>query len=99
MVMPEQMRQTDVAVIGGGIVGLACALELARQGVKVCVLERDRVGYGCSKGNAGWLTPALALPLAVPGQWRKALKWLADPQSPFYIRPRADLKLLTWLVG
>lgn len=97
--MPEQMRKTDVVVIGGGIVGLACALELARRGVKVCVLERDRVGYGCSKGNAGWLTPALALPLAVPGQWRKALKWLADPQSPFYIRPRADLKLLTWLVG
>jgi D-amino-acid dehydrogenase len=97
--MPEQMRQSDVTVIGGGIVGLACALELARRGVKVCVLERDRVGYGCSKGNAGWLTPALALPLAVPGQWRKALKWLADPQSPFYIRPRADWRLLTWLVG
>jgi D-amino-acid dehydrogenase len=99
MVMPEQMRQTDVAVIGGGIVGLACSLELARRGVKVCVLERDRVGHGCSKGNAGWLTPALALPLAVPGQWRKALRWLADPQSPFYIRPRADLKLITWLMG
>ena len=57
----------DVAIIGGGVVGVACALELARRGASVTVLERDRVGHGCSRGNAGWLTPSLAKPLAAPG--------------------------------
>ncbi|MCP4900323.1 MAG: FAD-dependent oxidoreductase [bacterium] len=99
MVLNERMSRADVAVIGGGVIGLACALELARRGVSVCVLERDRVGRGCSYGNAGWLTPSLAVPLAAPGQWRKALRWLLDPESPFYIRPRADLKLVSWLIG
>ncbi len=95
--MHEQSRQTDVAVIGGGVVGLACALELAREGASVCVLERDRIGGACSYGNAGWLTPSMALPLARPGQIHKVMRWLLDPESPFYIRPRADPALVAWL--
>jgi D-amino-acid dehydrogenase len=91
--------RADVAVIGGGVVGVACALELARRGAAVIVLERDRVGRGCSYGNAGWLTWSLALPLAAPGQMWKAARWLLDPESPFYIRPRPDPALAAWLVG
>ncbi|HZW09608.1 MAG TPA: FAD-dependent oxidoreductase, partial [Phycisphaerales bacterium] len=90
---------SEVAVIGGGVVGVACALELARRGAEVVVLDRGAVGCGCSHGNAGWLTPSLAKPLAAPGQARKALKWLLDPESPFYIRPRADPALAAWLLG
>ena len=63
---PAGTRTTDVAVIGGGVVGVACALELAKRGAKVLVLERDRIGHGCSFGNAGWLTPSQCLPLANP---------------------------------
>jgi D-amino-acid dehydrogenase len=97
--MPGELpSSTDAAVIGGGVVGLACALELARRGLAVCVLERGQVGHGCSYGNAGWLTPSLAMPLAVPGQWRKVARWLLDPESPFYIRPRPDPALVTWLI-
>jgi D-amino-acid dehydrogenase len=85
-------------VIGGGVVGVACALELARRGATVRVIERDRVGHGCSHGNAGWLTWSLALPLAAPGQVRKAVRWLLDADSPFYIRPRPDPALFVWLI-
>ena len=95
----EPPVRTDVAVIGGGVIGVACALELARRGLSVCVLERDRVGHGCSYGNAGWLTSSLAMPLAAPGLWRKAARWLFDPESPFYIRPRFDPALFAWLAG
>lgn len=91
-------QKPDVAVVGGGVIGIACALELARRGAVVRVLERDRIGHGCSFGNAGWLTPSLALPLAAPGQTLKAFGWLFDRESPFYIKPRLDPALATWLL-
>lgn len=96
---PEQPNTAEIAVIGGGVVGVACALELARRGASVLVLERDRIGQGCSRGNAGWLTPSLAKPLAAPGHARKALRWMLDPESPFYIKPRPDPALAAWLLG
>jgi D-amino-acid dehydrogenase len=94
----ESPSRHDVAVVGGGVVGVACALELARRGASVVLLERDRIGSGCSFGNAGWLTPSLAVPLPAPGMVWKATKWLFDPDSPFYIQPRLDLALASWLL-
>jgi glycine/D-amino acid oxidase-like deaminating enzyme len=86
----------DVVVVGGGVVGIACARELALRGASVVVLERDRVGYGCSFGNAGWLTPSQALPLANPNLLLKSFAWLLDPES-LYIQPRLDPAFLRWL--
>lgn len=87
----------DVLVLGGGVVGVACARELARRDLRVAVLERDRIGAACSLGNAGWITASLALPLAAPGLVRHAMTWLRDPESPFYIQPRPDPALALWL--
>lgn len=87
----------DVAVIGAGVIGLACALELAQRGRRVVVIDRAHAGRGASFGNAGWLTPSLAFPLAQPGYALKALKWMLDPESPFYIRPSLDPALLKWV--
>lgn len=84
-------------MIGGGVVGVACAVELARRGAQVTVLERDRVGHGCSYGNAGWLTPSQAFPLANPHMLMKSFKWMLDPESPLYIQPRLDPSFLRWL--
>ncbi len=92
----EQSR-CDVAVIGGGVIGLACARELALRGAAVLVLERDRLGHGCSFGNAGWLTPSQAFPLAAPGMLSKAARWLLNPDSPFYVPLRPDPFLFGWL--
>lgn len=90
------MKQ-DIVVIGGGVIGVACAVELARRGAQVTVLERDRVGHGCSYGNAGWLTPSQAFPLANPHMLMKSFKWMLDPESPLYIQPRLDPSFLRWL--
>lgn len=87
----------DVVVIGGGVIGVACAREVALRGAKVIVLERDRIGRGCSFGNAGWLTPSLAAPLANPGMLLKSFRWMFDPESPLYIQPRLDPAYLRWL--
>lgn len=94
--MSEQ--RADVLVIGAGVVGVACALELAKRGVSVTVVERDRIGHGCSFGNAGWLTPSQATPLANPSMLFKSFRWMLDPESPLYIQPRLDAGYLRWLI-
>lgn len=88
----------DVLVVGGGVVGVACAHELAKRGASVTVLERDRIGHGCSYGNAGWLTPSQAVPLANPSMLFKSFRWMLDPESPLYIQPRLDAGYLRWLI-
>lgn len=92
------MAMHDVVVVGGGVVGVACARALAQRGAAVTVLERDRIGHGCSFGNAGWLTPSLATPLANPAMLLKSFRWMFDPESPLYIQPRLDPAYLRWLI-
>lgn len=94
----DRRVKQDVAIIGGGVIGVASAVELARRGAEVTVLERDRVGHGCSYGNAGWLTPSQAVPLANPSMLLKSFKWMFDPDSPLYIQPRPDPALVRWLI-
>ncbi len=52
--LPER---TDVAIVGGGYTGLSAARTLARQGVAVTVVERQRVGWGASGRNGGFVLP------------------------------------------
>jgi D-amino-acid dehydrogenase len=92
------MVTQDIGIIGGGVIGVASAVELARRGAQVTVIERDRIGHGCSYGNAGWLTPSQAVPLANPSMLLKSFKWMLDPESPLYIQPRFDPAFLRWLV-
>jgi glycine oxidase len=49
--------KSDVAIIGGGIVGCATAYYLARSGASVILLERGRIGEGASHAAAGMLAP------------------------------------------
>jgi D-amino-acid dehydrogenase len=92
-------RRTETLVVGGGIVGAAVALELARRGVEVLVVDRAEIGHGCSYGNAGWLTPSLAFPLPAPGVLGQGLLWLFRKDSPLRIEPRLSLDLARWLWG
>lgn len=85
-----------VVVVGGGVVGLSCAWALARRGAEVTIVERDRCGEATSRGNGGWIVPALSAPLAAPGAMAHALRWAWQPDSPFLIRPRFDLAFLRW---
>ncbi|WP_448612848.1 NAD(P)/FAD-dependent oxidoreductase [Modestobacter sp. URMC 112] len=85
-------HRTQVAVIGAGAIGAACALELSRGGVDVLVLERDAEwAAGCSWGNAGLVCPSHAGPYATWADVGSAMKWLLRPDSPLGIRPLPQL--------
>ena len=86
-----------VAIVGGGLIGLFSAYHLARRGVEVVVLERNRVGAGCSSANAGWITPSISIPVPAPHLREKSLRWLLSPDSPLFIRPSAMIGLAPWL--
>src|SRR4051812_10969 len=94
---PMHIHKSDVVVIGSGVIGMAAAYELSRAGARVTVIDKSPPGYGCSYGNAGWLTPCFSLPLPMPGMMLKALKWLMDPLSPLHIKPEPSLLLIRWL--
>ena len=85
-----------VAVVGAGAVGLACAYELTRGGADVVVLERGRVGEGCSFGNTGWICPSLSAPLAAPGVMLSAVLGMARRNSPLLVQPRLNRDFLRW---
>ncbi len=87
----------DVLVIGGGITGVTIARELQSRGRQVRLIERGRIGQGCSLGNAGWVTPCFAMPLPQPGMLLKSIRWLLDPSSPLHIHPAPSLTLARWL--
>ena len=89
----------DAIVIGGGVVGTASALALAERGARVLLVERGEIASGASYGNAGWISPSHGMPLPAPGVIRQALRWLFDPESPFYVKPRLNLELVRWLLG
>lgn len=86
-----------VVVIGGGVIGLSAAEACAARGHRVTVIERlPRERTGCSFGNAGMVVPSHFVPLAAPGMIALGLKWMWNPESPFYIKPRLDLDLIRW---
>src|SRR4030095_2756579 len=86
-----------VVVIGAGIIGLSVAYACTRRGHRVIVLERlPAKRDGCSFGNAGMVVPSHFIPLAAPGRVARGLKWMWNPESPFYIKPRLSWDLLAW---
>ncbi|MEU6999759.1 FAD-dependent oxidoreductase [Nonomuraea sp. NPDC046570] len=92
-------RDPDVLIIGGGVAGLFSAYHLRLSGCSVAVVERGPIGgpQSCSSGNTGFVGTQGSAPLAEPGVPAQGLRWLLNPESPFYIKPRPDPALLAWL--
>lgn len=91
-------KSDDVLIVGGGVIGLAGALALLHAGRGVRVLESGTAGCGSSHGNCGTITPSHAAPLTEPGAVARALRWMATPDAPFYLKPRFDPALWGWML-
>ncbi|OQO93929.1 amino acid dehydrogenase [Saccharomonospora piscinae] len=84
-------------VVGAGIVGLSTAWFLQDHGVEVTVVDRDDVAAGASWGNAGWLSPGLAIPLNEPSVLRYGLRTLLDRDAPLHVPATLDVGLWRFL--
>ncbi|WP_458526192.1 NAD(P)/FAD-dependent oxidoreductase [Onishia taeanensis] len=86
----------DIVVIGAGIIGLACALSLSRQGWRVLVLDKQEPGMGASYGNAGHMATEQVFPIADASILKRLPRMLMDPMGPLRLDWRHFPKALPW---
>jgi D-amino-acid dehydrogenase len=93
----ERGEGSDIAIIGGGIIGICAAAYLAEAGRRVTVYDRTGICEETSSGNAAAFAFSDVLPLAQKGMLSRVPGWLADPLGPLSIPPAYLPRLLPWL--
>lgn len=93
--IPE--RNSEVIIIGAGIVGLCTAVQLVEAGLRVTVIDPSQPGSECSAGNAGSLSSGSVAPLAMPGILKQAPGMLLDPTGPLYVPISYLLQVAPWM--
>ena len=88
-----------VVVIGAGMVGVACALELQRHGFKVTLVDRKSPGKETSYGNAGVLARSSLMPFNNPGLWASLPKLLKNRSAQFRYNPLFLARNASWALG
>ncbi len=88
----------SVIVIGAGIVGIACALYLLRDGQRVTIIDRLAPGEACSFGNAGVFASYGCLPVSLPGLAWSVPGMLIDPYGPLTVRWSYWLSVFPWFI-
>ncbi len=94
----KKNRHYDVIIIGGGVIGIACAYYLAKSGRQVKIIEKETIGAGASHGNCGLVFISDLLPLCSPGVLGKEFIRTVKGASPLYIAPRLDPSFFLWLL-
>ena len=93
------MNPDHVIIVGAGMVGLSTAYFLQERGVQVTVVDRIGVAAGSSWGNAGWLAPALTVPLPEPAMLGYGIRSVLQPGSALHIPLAANIRLIRFLAG
>ena len=91
------MKQT-VAVLGAGIIGISCALELQRRGFQVKLLDRRDPGQEASMGNAGVLSYSNITPLASPALLSRLPRLILNRDNDFLLHYPHLPSLLPWMI-
>lgn len=91
------MSKRNVIVIGGGLIGVSTAYELAQRGYLTTLIEaREGVARETSYANGGLLTPSMSDPWNAPGIHRQVIPSLIDPTAPMRLRLSAFPALISW---
>ena len=85
-------------VIGGGIVGVCCALYLQREGHRVTLIDPEAAGDSTAKWSCGQMAVSEVIPLSKPGILKKIPGWLRDQKGPLALRPSALPGILPWFL-
>lgn len=93
--MPKDSKR--VLVIGGGIVGLSCALQAQRNGHRVTVIDPRGFAGGASHGNAGVLAVSECIPIGTPEILRQVPSLLFGKNSPLTLRWSYAPYMANWL--
>lgn len=95
--MNSRGRNETAIVVGGGVVGIACAHYLTKAGLSVTVIDKGTIAGACSHSNCGYICPSHVLPLTEPGAIGMAIKSLFNPRAPFRLKPSLSPALWTWM--
>lgn len=88
-----------VIILGSGVIGVTSAYYLAKQGVKVTVLDRQSgPAEETSFANAGQISPGYSTPWAAPGIPMKAIKWIFQQHAPLAIKLDGSIWQLQWML-
>ena len=87
-----------VTIIGGGVIGLTSAYQMARDGARVTLVDARPTGRGASEVNAGWVCPAESAPVPAPGMIGQAIRWMLRSDSPLYIRPSLEPSFVSFMI-
>jgi D-amino-acid dehydrogenase len=96
--MSTASEHPSIIVVGGGIVGLCCALSLLEKGHQVCIIDPSDETRPASYGNAGVISPWSCVPQAMPGVWKKVPYWLLDSKGPVNMQWSYISTVLPWAV-
>jgi len=88
----------NIIIIGGGVVGICCALDLQSDGHRVTVIDRDPPGEGAVWASCGFIASSEVIPLSKPGTLLRAPQWLIDPTGPLTLRAGSALSVLPWFL-
>lgn len=96
--MTTRRLETEIAVVGAGVIGLAIAHRLARAGHEVLLIDPEPPGSGASYGNAGTIADYAVMPVGTPDVLRNLPTLLFDRSSPLALRRSAIPALAPWLL-
>ncbi|MDP6164407.1 MAG: FAD-dependent oxidoreductase [Candidatus Thioglobus sp.] len=92
------MEKTDIAVLGGGVIGLSVALKMLNSGREVVLIDPEEPGSGTSYGNAGTIAEYAVLPVGSPEVIKRLPSLLFYKNSPMAIKRSEILSLAPWLM-
>ncbi|MBK4771246.1 MAG: FAD-dependent oxidoreductase [Pantoea sp. Morm] len=95
MTMSNQQKSV---VVGGGIVGVCCALYLRKEGHQVWLIDPAAPGDSTAKWSCGQMAVSEVIPLSKPGILKRIPGWLMDQSGPLALRPAAVPAILPWFL-